>query len=63
MIFSIDGILSHDELVEIKQVLETAEFVDGKLTAGWHAKLVKNNRQLKAGTSQQELKTKIRAAL
>ncbi|MGL6337925.1 MAG: Fe2+-dependent dioxygenase [Waterburya sp.] len=63
MIFSIDSILSHDELVEIKQVLETAEFVDGKLTAGWHAKLVKNNRQLKAGTSQQELKTKIRAAL
>jgi PKHD-type hydroxylase len=60
MIFSIDSILSPEELSEIKQVLETAEFVDGKLTAGWHAKLVKNNRQLKAGTSQQELKTKIR---
>jgi PKHD-type hydroxylase len=63
MIFSIDGILSAEELAEIKKVLETAEFVDGKLTAGWHAKLVKNNRQLKAGTSQKELKAKIRNVL
>ena len=63
MIFSIDQILSPDELTEIKQVLDRAEFVDGKLTAGWHAKLVKNNQQLKAGTSQNELKAKIRAAL
>ena len=63
MIFSIDQILSPDEIIEIKQVLEQAEFVDGKLTAGWHAKLVKNNQQLKAGTSQKELKAKVRAAL
>ncbi len=63
MIFSIDRILSPDELNEIKQVLSQAEFVDGKLTAGWHAKLVKNNQQLKTGTSYQELKTKIINAL
>ena len=63
MIFSIDHILSPDELTDIKQVLEHAEFVDGKLTAGWHAKLVKNNQQLKAGTTQKVLKSKIRAAL
>ncbi|NJO95893.1 MAG: Fe2+-dependent dioxygenase [Hyellaceae cyanobacterium CSU_1_1] len=55
-------ILSADELTEIKQVLAQAEFIDGKLTAGWHAKLVKNNQQLKAGTSEKELKTKIRNA-
>ncbi len=63
MIFSIDHILSPDELADIKEVLEHAEFVDGKLTAGWHAKLVKNNQQLKAGTTQKVLKSKIRAAL
>ena len=63
MIFSIDHILSLDELADIKQALEHAEFVDGKLTAGWHAKLVKNNQQLKAGTTQKVLKSKIRAAL
>lgn len=63
MIFSIDHILSPDELNDITKVLSKAEFVDGKLTAGWHAKLVKNNQQLKAGTSQKELKAKIRTAL
>ena len=63
MIFTIDRVLSPDEIAEIRQVLEQAEFVDGKLTAGWHAKLVKNNQQLKAGTSQNELKVKIRRAL
>lgn len=63
MIFSIEQILSPDELSEIRQVLSQAEFVDGKLTAGWHAKLVKNNQQLKAGTTQKVLKSKIRAAL
>jgi PKHD-type hydroxylase len=59
MIFSINQILSPDELTEIQQVLSQAEFIDGKLTAGWHAKLVKHNQQLKAGTSEKELKTKI----
>ena len=63
MIFSIEQIFSPDELAEIRQILEKAEFVDGKLTAGWHAKLVKNNQQLKSGTSQKELQTKVRACL
>ncbi|MDJ0589066.1 MAG: Fe2+-dependent dioxygenase [Pleurocapsa sp. MO_226.B13] len=63
MIFSIDNLLSPDEIGEIRQILDRAEFVDGKLTAGWHAKLVKNNQQLKAGSSQTELKAKIRQAL
>jgi PKHD-type hydroxylase len=63
MIFSIDNVISLDELAQIKQVLAEAEFVDGKLTAGWHAKLVKHNQQLKAGTSERELKTKICDAL
>lgn len=63
MIFSIESLISPDEVTEIKEVLDGAEFVDGKLTAGWHAKLVKNNQQLKAGTSQQQLKAKIRAVL
>lgn len=63
MIFSIEQIFSPDELAEIRQVLDKAEFVDGKLTAGWHAKLVKNNQQLKNGTSQKELQAKVRASL
>ncbi|MEB3283035.1 MAG: Fe2+-dependent dioxygenase [Lyngbya sp.] len=50
MIFSIPDVLTKEQLNSIKTRLEKAEFVEGKLTAGWHAKLVKNNQQLKSGT-------------
>lgn len=46
MIFCIDNVLSPDELQSINSSLANAQFVDGKLTAGWHAKLVKENQQL-----------------
>jgi PKHD-type hydroxylase len=64
MIFSINDILDSQILNEITSTLNEAEFVDGKLTAGWHAKLVKNNLQLKSGTSLSGLlQEKIRVAL
>jgi PKHD-type hydroxylase len=62
MIFTISDLLPPEELKEITTILETAEFVDGKLTAGWHAKLVKHNQQLK-GKSATQLKAKIETAL
>ena len=63
MIFRIPDILAPEELEYITSSLAQAEFVDGKLTAGWHAKLVKNNQQLKHSKSQQELKELIKKAL
>ena len=64
MIFSLSQVLNQKELTAIDNSLAKAEFVDGKLTAGWHAKLVKNNQQLKAGTIEvKKLRTKIEAAL
>lgn len=63
MIFKIPDILAPEELEYITSSLAQAEFVDGKLTAGWHAKLVKNNQQLKHSESQQELKELIKKAL
>jgi PKHD-type hydroxylase len=63
MIFRIPDILAPEELEYITSSLAQAEFVDGRLTAGWHAKLVKNNQQLKHSDSQQELKELIRKAL
>lgn len=62
MIFSIPDVLSASELQFIQSSLAQAEFVDGKLTAGWHAKLVKNNQQVKTGSAQ-ELKAKVEQAL
>lgn len=63
MIFKIPDILAPEELEYITSSLAEAEFVDGKLTAGWHAKLVKNNQQLKHSEFQQELKELIKKAL
>lgn len=48
MIFNIENLLSTQQLEQINRSLEGAEFIDGKLTAGWHAKQVKNNTQLKS---------------
>lgn len=64
MIFSIENILTADEVALITAQLQKAEFVDGKTTAGWHAKLVKQNAQLKRDADcVPELKDTIARAL
>ncbi len=47
MLFQIPDVLSTEELQQLRSELSEAEFVDGKTTAGWYAKQVKNNQQLK----------------
>lgn len=41
----IADVLDAAEVKAAREILEAAEFVDGRATAGWHAKLVKNNLQ------------------
>ncbi|PPS42823.1 Fe2+-dependent dioxygenase [Chroococcidiopsis sp. TS-821] len=63
MILCID-VLTPEELAQINAKLKDAEFVDGKLTAGWHAKEVKNNTQLLGKTAiTQELRSIVEQAL
>ncbi|MEA5595992.1 Fe2+-dependent dioxygenase [Rivularia sp. UHCC 0363] len=58
MILVIENVLTAEELDIITDKLKDAEFVDGKLTAGWFAKTVKNNTQLSGDTdTDRELKT------
>lgn len=45
MRLSIANVLSPEECAEIRAKLARADFVDGKTTAGWHARLVKENEQ------------------
>jgi PKHD-type hydroxylase len=48
MYYAIADVLDADGLREAREVLSGAKFVDGKVTAGWHARLVKNNLQASA---------------
>ncbi len=47
MIFCITNVLTPQELEFVVSSLNQADFVDGKLTAGWQVRQVKNNTQLK----------------
>jgi PKHD-type hydroxylase len=45
----IAGVLAADDLALVRQAFEKATFTDGRETAGWAAKTVKNNLQARAG--------------
>jgi PKHD-type hydroxylase len=45
MYYVISDVLDAASIAEAREALAVAEFVDGRATAGWHAKLVKNNLQ------------------
>jgi PKHD-type hydroxylase len=49
MQMTIAGVLKPDELATVRAAFEAAAFVDGRETAGWAAKTVKNNMQAKQG--------------
>jgi PKHD-type hydroxylase len=46
MLLQIPQILTSDELNQARSILATAEWVDGRVTAGHQSTLVKNNQQL-----------------
>ncbi|PZU92995.1 MAG: Fe2+-dependent dioxygenase [Leptolyngbya sp.] len=62
MIVCIADVLSPDEVAQIKAGLAQAEFVPGAATAGWHAKLVKQNEQA-AKQAAEPLKAVVQKAL
>lgn len=64
MIVSIENILAPEELKTLIDRLDPADFIDGKTTAGWHAKTVKNNTQLTAKADYaNDLRELVKAAL
>lgn len=64
MMLTIPNVLTSEELNSVVSSLDASDFVDGKTTAGWHAKLVKQNTQLKNEASySQDLKEIIKTAL
>lgn len=64
MMLTIPNVLNQADVEEMLEQLSKAEFIDGKATAGWNAKLVKNNLQLNTSDPQAaELQQKVASAL
>ncbi|WP_349963437.1 Fe2+-dependent dioxygenase [Rhizobium sp. ZPR3] len=60
--FRLKNVLSADELVSIGNLLDGASWSDGRLTAGWQAKDVKNNLQISAEDAKLSSLTEIVSA-
>lgn len=63
MIVPIANVLSADQLSEVRELLSQGTYVDGKQTAGWHARLVKHNQQLAGGGPAGRANEIVRGAL
>lgn len=64
MILCIDAVLKRAKQKELLAAIREAEFIDGKETAGFRAKLVKNNLQMKKSASgAEEIKSGVVEAL
>jgi PKHD-type hydroxylase len=59
MILPIGNVLSPSEIDEVRIELAAIRFEDGRSTAGWSAKLVKNNRQAAPGARSEALRQKL----
>lgn len=63
MILCLPDTLTADELAAVRATLGRGTFVDGRETAGWHAKVVKHNRQLEPGPLARQAGEIVRKAL
>jgi PKHD-type hydroxylase len=64
MIITVPDVLQPEELSTLLEALSHAEFQDGRTTAGWNARTVKNNQQMVPGSAQgKDLQTIIVKAL
>ena len=60
----LDGVLTPDEIASITARLAGAAYLDGRPTAGWHARQVKSNQQLPADDPvSRAVRTEVEAAL
>lgn len=63
MTLPIGHVLTPEEIAEARETLAALRFEDGRATAGWNAKLVKDNRQAAPGARADALKEKIAARI
>ncbi len=64
MVVEIPNVFTQEEVNDILDKLSKAEFIDGKKTAGWNARGVKNNQQIKKNDpTAAALKEKVKSTL
>lgn len=63
MILCIADVLTAEEIETLRALFASADAVDGKTTAGWHARLVKNNSQLAPGPEVEDARSRLRESL
>jgi PKHD-type hydroxylase len=64
MIVEVENVLTTEELESMISTLAKAEFIDGKATAGWHAKQVKQNLQMQRSAPEAaDLRKQVESAL
>ena len=59
MLLQIPQVLNKEELAQVKSLLADADWVDGRVTAGLQAAMVKNNQQLPEQAAQMAMLRKI----
>ncbi|MBF9194500.1 Fe2+-dependent dioxygenase [Microvirga terrestris] len=63
MLMTIADVLTPTELEEARSMLGSMRFEDGRATAGWSAKLVKDNEQAREGAALSLLREKVTKAI
>src|SRR4051794_34111886 len=63
MMLCIGDVLNSEVIEEVCADIETLTFIEGRATAGWAARLVKDNEQAEAGTRVDALRRRISAQI
>jgi PKHD-type hydroxylase len=63
MLMTIADVLTPDELEEVRSMLGAMRFEDGRATAGWSARLVKDNEQAREGAALTLVREKVTKAI
>ena len=63
MLITIADVLSRSDLDEVRAMLGAMRFEDGRATAGWSAKLVKENEQAREGAALDILRERVTSAV
>jgi len=63
MIIPLANLLNDEEISTLENLIKDASFEDGKKTAGWHAREIKNNQQMADGPHQQKINQILQTAI